>query len=82
MDYLIVYNECYALGIHPSLRFRSSCLISSADLAFAIAILTFCFSSAVINLPALPGIIARLGEGSSTAAASKAALTAAVVTVD
>jgi len=72
----------HAFGIHPSLRLRSNFLISSAVLAFAIAVLTFCLSSAVINLPDWPGITAELGRGSSTAAAIRAAFAADVVTVD
>ena len=75
-------RSCHAFGIHPSFRLRSSFLISSAVLAFAIAVLTFCFSSAVISLPDLPGIIAEFGRGSSTVAAARAAFAAVVVTVD
>lgn len=76
------FKSRYAFGIHPSFKLRSNFLISSAVFAFAIAVLIFCFSSVVINLPDLPGIVAELGRGSSTAVAIRAALPAVVVTVD
>lgn len=72
-------RDRHAFGIHPSFKLRSNFLISSAVLAFAIATLTFCLSSAVISLPDLPGIIAELGRGSS---AISAAFAAVVVTAD
>lgn len=78
----INFRGCHAFGIHPSFRLRSNFLISSAVLAFAIAVLTFCLSSAVINLPDLPGTIAEFGRGSSAETAARAAFAADVVTVD
>jgi hypothetical protein len=51
---MIKETAYYSCGIHPSLKLLSNALISSALVAFAIAALILAFSSAVINLPALP----------------------------
>jgi hypothetical protein len=55
------------LGIYPSLRLLSNFLISSTDVAFAIACLTFSASSFDISRPALVGGAANLGSSVVTA---------------
>lgn len=50
-------------GKNPSFKLLSSLLISSIDVAFAMASLTRCASSFDMSLPAFPG--ATMGFGSS-----------------
>lgn len=56
------------LGMYPSLRLLSSFLISSIDVALAIAALTFSASSLDINRPAFP--VGAAGRGSSVVMAT------------
>jgi len=56
------------LGIYPSLRLLSNLLISSTDVAFAMACLTFSASSFDISRPAFAEGTASLGSSVVTAA--------------
>lgn len=56
------------LGMYPSLRLLSSLLISSTDVAFAMACLTLSASSFDINRPALT--VDAAGRGSSVVTAT------------
>lgn len=55
-------------GMKPSFKLLSSLLISSADVAFAMASRTRCASSFDIKRPALPGATTGLGSSVVTAA--------------
>lgn len=66
-------------GKNPSLRLLSNRLISSTDVALAIAALTFSTSSFDISRPALPG--AAAGRGSSVVTGALAWLDTVVESV-
>lgn len=55
-------------GMYPSLKLLSSLLISSIEVAFAMACLTFSASSFDISRPAFPDSAAGLGSSMVTAA--------------
>lgn len=64
--------QCHAptasmLGKKPSFKLLSNLLISSTDVAFAIAAFTFSASSFDIKRPALPGATTGLGSSVATA---------------